>query len=86
MACLVFLPLALASVPEVRKAPPRKALLSGLPAAAGASEILPLKVRHDSALLRPRAAGSLRLLQALLRQLRQVLLRWGEGDKGKGEG
>lgn len=47
---------------------------SQLPAAPGVSELLPFKVGHDSAVLGPRAAWPLRLLQALLGQLGQVLL------------
>ena len=65
----------------------RKAHFSGppLPLQAAVSELLPFKVRHDSAVLGPRAARPLRLLQALLGQLGQVLLWWKEGQSGEGE-
>lgn len=56
-----------------------------VPTVPGVSELL-FKVGHDSTVLRPRAAWPLRLLEALLGQLGQVLLWREERDKGGREG
>lgn len=55
---------------------------AGPPNRPRVSELFLFKLGHDSAVLGPRAAGSLRLLQALLSQLGQVLLWWEERDTG----
>lgn len=81
VACLVFLPLWLQFLSWRSGRPHLAGPALPAPAVPGVSELL-FKVGYDSTVLRPRAAWPLRLLQALLGQLGQVLLWWEDRDKG----